>query len=82
MNQNQNQQNKSVFVTKLKERVDRTGTTYLIGNIGMATIMIRRHKTNPDEWNFILNQAQPRNNGQNQSNDGGNGFNFSEEIPF
>ncbi len=63
----------SLFITKLRERKDRNQTTYFIGSLGMATIMIRPHKTNAQEWNVFLMEPLPRdNNQQNNSRGGGN----------
>lgn len=77
----ENEKKNSIFVTKLRERVDKNGNTYLIGSLGMATMMLRRHKTNHDEWNMMLME----NNKKDQAPRGGgfSGYQFSEdEIPF
>lgn len=54
------QNNTSLFITKLRERKDRNGVTYFIGNFGMATMMLRPHKTNKDEWNMFIMEAKKK----------------------
>jgi hypothetical protein len=45
-----------MFVTKLKERVDKNGNTYLIGSLGLVRVTLRRNKTNQDEWNMMFDE--------------------------
>lgn len=82
-------QTNSLFITKLKERRDKNGNTYLIGSLGMATIMIQPHKTNQDEWNFrLLESKKKEQSGPPGSfSQSGGGYagpsNYSDdEIPF
>lgn len=83
-------QSASLFITKVRERKDKNGQTYFIGSLGLATLMIRPHKTNKDEWNLFLMESikktdQPQNNGFQQQSGGGYAapdFNSNEDIPF
>jgi len=54
------QKGASLFITKLRERKDRNGNVYFIGSLGMATIMLRQHKTNADEWNMFLMEQKKK----------------------
>jgi hypothetical protein len=91
------QQQASLFITKLRERKDKNGNTYFIGSMGMATMMLRRHKTNQDEWNMFLMEPLKKEGGQQGYGASKGGFapqsgggyagqvtppDFDEEIPF
>jgi hypothetical protein len=77
-------QTNSLFITKLKERRDKNGNTYLIGSLGMATIMIQPHKTNQDEWNFRLLESKKKEQPQGQGFGGyqSTTFESNDNIPF
>lgn len=64
-----------IFITKLREKTDRNGNRYFIGNLGMMTITLWPHKTNQGEWNMKGRQAEERK-AQTQAPE------FSDEIPF
>ena len=80
------EQRASIFVTKLKMRKDKNGNDFLIGNIGLAGVMLRPHKTNEGEWNLFILENKPREQqpGYQQSGGGyaGASFENNEEIPF
>lgn len=82
----------SLFITKLRERKDKNGNTYFIGSIGMATMMLRKHKTNENEWNMFLMEPLKKDNAgapQGSYQQSGGGYagpfennNENDEIPF
>lgn len=80
----------SLFITKLRERKDKNGNTYFIGSLGLATMMIRPHRTNENEWNLFLMEPKKKDDSSRppgsfeQSGGGyaGPTFEASEDIPF
>ena len=78
------EQRASIFVTKLKERKDKNGNKFLIGNIGLAGMILRPHKTNEGEWNLFILENKPKEQSYPQSGGGyaGPDFNSNDEIPF
>ncbi len=85
----------SVFITKLKMRKDKNGADYLIGSMGLGTIMIRPHRTNEGEWNFFIMESRKKEEGNNRPpgtyGQSGGGYggpanppeqNYEDEVPF
>ena len=45
-----------VILTQLREKSDKNGNTYFIGDLAMGTITMFKHKTKDGVWNVFLSQ--------------------------
>lgn len=65
----------SIFVTKFREKTDKKGGQYLIGSLGLATVILRPHRTNEGEWNMTIMEGKKREDrpGEQGSSAGGYG---------
>ena len=47
-----------IILTQLKEKQDRNGNTYFIGDLGMGTITMFKHKEKDGVWNVFMSQKE------------------------
>lgn len=82
MEQTQQQQNTSVFLTKFKQLKTKTGETFFAGKLGMADVMLMKNKKTEGEWNLIIKQntykPEPQQNKQQDPPE----FDSSAAVPF
>lgn len=66
-----------VLVTQLKEKTDRNGNAYFIGDLAYGTISVFKHKSRDGVWNVFLSQKDFENrDAQRPKHQDDDGFNF------
>jgi hypothetical protein len=77
--------NSSLLGAVLYEKTDKNGETYIIGDLGLLTIMLFKKKNESGKWILKLSQRhmKPKEENQNKANNNfGPNFNNEEDDNF